>query len=106
VSIEDVVFIETEGGTLTVKVENNTEDGEGVYSEPVEEPLQNLADADIAYARAGPLILLKVRPYKGDVLRYLVFNPRTRDVVRLDGLGQACQRCRRTTASSFRAATT
>ena len=47
VSIEDAVFVETVGGTLTVKVENNTADGEGVYAEPVDEPLQSLADADI-----------------------------------------------------------
>lgn len=92
VSIEDAVFVETVGGTLTIKVENNTSDGEGIYSEPVDEPLQSLADADIQYARIGPLVLLKIRPYKEDTWRYLVFNTRTRDVVRLDGIGQACQR--------------
>ncbi len=92
VSIQDAVFVETVGGSLTVKVENNTADGEGVYSEPVDEPLQSLADADIAYARVGPLILLRIRPYKEDAFRYLVFNTRTRGVVRLDGIGQACQR--------------
>ncbi len=92
VSIEDEVFVETVGGTLTVKVENNTEDGEGVFSEPVDEPLQSLADAEIAYARIGPLILLRVLPYKETTRRYLVFNTRTKDVQRLDGVGQACQR--------------
>jgi len=92
VSIEDEVFVETVGGTLTVKVENNTEDGEGVFSEPVDEPLQSLADAEIAYARIGPLILLRVLPYKETVQRYLIFNTRTREVRRLDGIGQACQR--------------
>jgi hypothetical protein len=92
VSIEDEVFVETVGGTLTVKVENNTEDGEGIFSEPVDEPLQSLADAEIAYTRIGPLILLRVLPYKETRHRYLVFNTRTRDVQRLDGLGQACQR--------------
>jgi len=92
VSIEDEVFVETVGGTLTVKVENNTEDGEGIFSEPVDEPLQSLADAEIAYARIGPLILLRVLPYKETVQRHLIFNTRTRDVRRLDGIGQACQR--------------
>ncbi|MEU4244899.1 DNA repair ATPase [Actinoplanes sp. NPDC026619] len=92
VSIEDAVFIETVGGNLTVKVENNTEDGEGIFREPVDEPLQSLADASIAYARIGPLILIKVLPYKEVTHRYLVFNTRTRDVRRLDGIGQACQR--------------
>ena len=92
VSIEDEVFVEAVGGSLTVKVENNTEDGEGIFSEPVDEPLQSLADAEIAYARIGPLILLRVLPYKETTQRYLVFNSRTKDVRRLDGIGQACQR--------------
>ena len=92
ISIGDEVFVETVGGTLTVKVENNTETGEGIYAEPVDEPLQSLADADIHYARVGPLILLRVRPYKETVWRHLVFNTRTKTVVRLDGIGQACQR--------------
>jgi hypothetical protein len=92
VSIEDAVFVETVGGNLTVKVENNTEDGEGIFSEPVDEPLQSLADAAIAYARIGPLILIRVLPYKEVTHRYLVFNTRTKDVRRLDGIGQACLR--------------
>ncbi|CAL9669613.1 hypothetical protein SUDANB95_07385 [Actinosynnema sp. ALI-1.44] len=92
ISIEDEVFVETVGGDLTIKVENNTETGEGVYREPVDEPLQSLADADVEYARVGPLILLRVRPYKETGWRHLVFNTRTKTVVRLDGIGQACQR--------------
>ncbi|GHE63096.1 DNA repair ATPase [Streptomyces capitiformicae] len=92
VSIEGEVFVETLGGTLTVKVEDNTETGAGIYAEPVDEPLQSLADADIAYARVGALILLDVLPYKEDVHRYLVFNTLTRTVVRLDGIGWACRR--------------
>ncbi|WP_439377233.1 DNA repair ATPase [Amycolatopsis lexingtonensis] len=92
ISIEDEVFVETVGGNLTVKVENNTETGAGVYAEPVDEPLQSLADAEVSYARIGPLILLRMLPYKETTYRYLVFNTRTQDVVRLDGIGQACQR--------------
>ncbi|MFF6996082.1 DNA repair ATPase [Streptomyces sp. NPDC008313] len=92
VSVEGEVFVGTVGGTLTVKVENDTETDEGIYSEPVEEPLQSLADADIAYARVGALILLRIRPYKEDADRHLVFNTLTRTVVRLDGIGQACRR--------------
>ncbi|WP_327432939.1 DNA repair ATPase [Streptomyces sp. NBC_01236] len=92
VSVEGEVFVQTVGGTLTVKVEDNTETAEGIYTEPVDEPLQSLADADIAYARVGPLILLRIRPYKEDTHRYLVFNTLARTVVRLDGIGQACRR--------------
>ena len=92
VSIADEVFVEAVGGSLTIKVENNTEIGEGIFSEPVDEPLQSLADAEISYARVGPLILLRVLPYQETVYRFLVFNTRTRDVRRLDGIGQACRR--------------
>ncbi|WP_272948682.1 DNA repair ATPase [Micromonospora endolithica] len=92
ISIADEVFVETVGGTLTVKVENNTETGAGVYSEPVDEPLQSLADADVSWARVGPLILLRLRPYKETEWRHLVFNTLTREVIRLDGIGPACQR--------------
>ncbi|MEU7000247.1 DNA repair ATPase [Nonomuraea sp. NPDC046570] len=92
ISIQGEVFVETVGGDLTVKIENNTESGAGVYREPVAEPLQSLADADVEHARIGPLILLRVKPYKEDEWRHLVFNTRTKGVVRLDGIGQACQR--------------
>ncbi len=92
VSIDDEVFVDAVGGDLTVKVENNTEDGQGVFREPVDEPLQSLADAEIAYARIGPLILIRVLPYRETAHRYLVYNTRTREVLRLDGIGQACRR--------------
>lgn len=92
VSIQGQAFVATVGGSLTVKVENDTETGEGIYAEPVDEPLQALADADVAHARAGALILLRIRPYKESADRYLVFNTLTKAVVRLDGIGQACRR--------------
>ncbi|MFH9573755.1 DNA repair ATPase [Streptomyces sp. NPDC017454] len=92
VSVRGEVFVATVGGTLTVKAENDTGTGEGIHSEPVVEPLQSLADADIAHARVGALILLRIRPYKEETHRYLVFNTLTREVVRRDGIGQACRR--------------
>lgn len=92
VSIHGEVFVSTVGGVLTVKADDDTETAEGVYTEPVDEPLQSLADADIAHARVGALILLRVRPYKEDTDRHLVFNTLTRTVVRLDGIGRACRR--------------
>lgn len=57
VSVEGELFVTTVGGALTLKTEDDTETGEGIHSEPVDEPLQALADADIAYARVGALIL-------------------------------------------------
>ncbi|MFI6739390.1 DNA repair ATPase [Nonomuraea sp. NPDC050451] len=92
IAIGGEVFVETVGGDLTIKIENNTETGAGIYAEPVAEHLQSLADADVEYARVGPLILMRIRPYKETEWRHLVFNTRTKAVIRLDGLGQACQR--------------
>lgn len=92
VSVRGEVFVATVGGALTVKVDNDTETAQGIHGEPVDEPLQALADAEIAHARVGALILLRVRPYKEETDRYLVFNTLTRTVVRLDGIGEACRR--------------
>ncbi|MEV5686219.1 DNA repair ATPase [Streptomyces sp. NPDC052164] len=92
VSVDGQVFVAAVGGTLTVKTEDDTETGEGIHSEPVDEPLQSLADAEIAYARVGPLVLLRVRPYKEETRRHLVFNGVTGTVTRLDGIGRACRR--------------
>ncbi|MCQ8104020.1 DNA repair ATPase [Methylomonas sp. SURF-2] len=90
VSILDQVFVETVGGDLTVKVENNTEDGLGIYREPVEDQHQSLADADIAYAKLGTVILLKIRPYRENDYRFLVFNTLTQSVERIDAIGFSC----------------
>ncbi|MFC9926896.1 DNA repair ATPase [Streptomyces sp. NPDC127190] len=87
--------VSTVGGHLTVRTRDDSGDGaqqDVLYTEPVHEPLQALADAAVAHARVGPLVLLRVRPYKEDADRYLVFNTLTRAVVRLDGIGQACRR--------------
>ena len=91
VSILDEVFVETVGGDLTVKVEDNTEDGQGIYREDVDEPHQSLADAKIFYAKLGTLVVMKVLPYNEQIWRYLVFNTRTQTVDRIDAIGQACQ---------------
>ena len=90
VSIMDEIFVETVGGDLTIKIENNTEDGQGIYAEPVEEAHQSLDDAEIFYAPVGHLILLKFLPYKEETWRYLVFNTRNHDVKRIDAIGYAC----------------
>ncbi|KFE70299.1 DNA repair ATPase [Hyalangium minutum] len=92
VNILDQVFVETVKGDLTVKVENNTSTGLGIYSEPVADADQSLDDAEIAYSQVGALILLRVLPFREKEHRYLVFNTRTQHVVRIDAIGQACVR--------------
>ncbi|MCA9078901.1 MAG: DNA repair ATPase [Planctomycetaceae bacterium] len=90
VSIEDRIFVETVGGDLTIKVENNTESGAGIYSEPVDDPDQTLDDADISYAVVGNCILLKVRPYQEQANRFIVYNQKIAQARRIDALRDAC----------------
>ena len=90
ISIEDRVFVETIGGDLTVKVENNTASGRGIYNEPVDNKDQTLDDAEVHYAIVGNLILMKVLPYQEKVWRHLVFNERTREAHRIDSIAESC----------------
>lgn len=90
ISILDKVFIETIGGNLTIKIENNTQTGEGVYEEPVENKLQKLEDAHFWYFQSGDLILLKVLPYQEKDERYFIFNTITNQIVRCDAIGVSC----------------
>ncbi len=89
-NILDTIFVETVGGDLTIKIEDNTQSGQGIYSEPVNDRTQSLTDAEIAYAKVGSLILLKILPYREDSYRYFVYNILTEAVLRLDAIGQSC----------------
>ncbi|MDA7501741.1 DNA repair ATPase [Chitinophagales bacterium] len=88
VSILDRVFVETTEGDLTIKVENNTDTGQGIYAEPVDEKDQSLDDAEFHFADLGNLIALKIRPYKEDP-RYFVFNEKAQQVQRIDSLADS-----------------
>lgn len=90
ISIDDRVFVECVGGDLTIKVEDNTATGEGIFSEPVSEKNQKVDDAEIAYATLEHLILLKVRPYKETEARFFIFNEKQQTAVRVDSIGQSC----------------
>ncbi|QDU43415.1 ATPase involved in DNA repair [Symmachiella dynata] len=90
ISIDDRIFVETIGGDLTIKVENNTDSGEGIYAEPVDDPDQTLDDAEIHYALVGNVILLKIRPYQETAFRYFVYNDKLKQAQRLDSLEYAC----------------
>jgi len=90
IAIADQLFVDCIGGDLTVKIENNTKDGKGIYREPVEDANQTLDDAEIAYAVVGALIILKIKPYREEAYRYLVYNTRTEHVIRIDAIGLSC----------------
>ena len=90
ISIADRVFVETVGGDLTIKIENNTDSGEGIYSEPVDDPDQTLDDAEVHYAIVGNVILLKIRPYQEQRYRYFLYNEKLQRAIRLDDIENAC----------------
>ena len=90
ISIDDIVFVEAVGGDLTIKVENNTGSGAGIYAEDVDDPDQTLDDAEIHYAILGNLVLMKVRPYQEEKTRYLIFNAKLATAMRLDEIEHAC----------------
>jgi hypothetical protein len=92
ISIEDRVFVECVGGDLTIKVENNTATGQGLYSEPVKNKDQTLDDAEIYYAVVGNLVLLRIKPFEEPDFRHLVFNQKTQEVRRVDTIQDACVR--------------
>ncbi|MEU9607497.1 DNA repair ATPase [Streptomyces sp. NPDC048057] len=92
VRVTDGVFVAVTGGALTVKTVDDTDAPDGVHAEPVDDPSQALADAEVAWARVGTLVLLRVRPYNEDVVRHLVVDTLTSSVVRLDGVGESCRR--------------
>lgn len=88
VSLADKVFIQTIGGKLTVKVEDNTDDGRGIYAEAIEQHDQSLDDADISFCDLGNLVIIRVKPYL-ESFRYFIFNNRTKKVVRADSVRDA-----------------
>lgn len=90
VSIEDKVFVECIGGDLTIKVEDNTADGNGIYEEDVDEKDQTLDDADIMYSIIGSLILMKIRPYQEKQDRFIVFNQKMETATRIDDIESCC----------------
>ena len=90
INILDTVFVETINGDLTIKVEDNTNDGQGIYREDVEDKTQSLDDAKVAYAKVGNLILLKILPYRENEWRFLIFNSVAKTVLRLDAIGESC----------------
>lgn len=90
ISFEDRIFVETTGGDLTIKIDDNTESGEGIYAEPVEDADQTLDDAAFAFASVGNLILMRILPYREQKPRYLVYSEKVRQARRMDAIAGAC----------------
>lgn len=91
VSIRDKLFVECVGGDLTIKVEDNTSEGKGIYREDVEDAHQSIADAQIDYAFIGELIALRVKPNREKHSRYFLYNPLNQSVTRADALRESAK---------------
>ena len=85
ISILDKVFVETIGGDLTIKIEDNTNDGKGILSEPVEHKDQTLEDAKYKFADLGNLTVLSITPYL-ETPRYFVYNHKVQEVQRIQSI--------------------
>lgn len=88
ISIQDKVFIEALNGDITFKIENNTDTGKGIFSDPVNNRDQQLDDAFYYYADLGNLIAIKIKPYQEDFRAY-IFNVRTKEVTSIPSLVEA-----------------
>lgn len=85
VSILDKVFVETVGGTLTIKIEDNTAVGKGIYDEEVIHPDQTLDDGNFQFADLGNLIALRIKPFQEEP-RYFIYNHKLQEVRKIDSL--------------------
>ncbi|MGY6648187.1 DNA repair ATPase [Wenyingzhuangia sp. IMCC45574] len=85
VSILDKVFVETVGGDLTIKIEDNSASGKGIYNEPVTHKDQTLEDAQFRYADLGNLTVLEIVPYQ-ETARYFVYNHKVQEVARIQSI--------------------
>lgn len=88
VSILDKVFVETLGGTLTIKIEDNTTTGKGIYDEEVIHLDQTLDDAQYLYADLGNLIALQIKPFQEDP-RYFLYNHKLQEVRKIDSISSS-----------------
>ncbi len=89
VSILDKVFVETIGGDLTIKIEDNTKEGKGILAEPVEQVDQTLDDGQYRYAQLGNLIALEVKPFQEES-RYFVYNNKLKEVKKIESIKNSC----------------
>ncbi len=85
ISILDKVFVETIGGDLTIKIEDNTDDGQGIYIEEVEHRDQTLDDGQYRFADLGNLIILEIKPFH-EKARYFVYNHKAQEVKKIDSI--------------------
>ncbi len=85
ISILDKVFVETIGGDLTIKIEDNTDEGKGIFEEPVMHIDQTLDDGQVRFGDLGNLIALDIKPFQEDS-RFFVYNHKLQEVQKIDSV--------------------
>ncbi len=85
ISILDKIFVETVGGDLTIKIEDNTDSGKGIFDEPVLHIDQTLDDGQFKFADLGNLVALEVKPFQEDP-RYFVYNHKLQEVQKINSI--------------------
>lgn len=88
ISVLNKVFVETISGSLTIKVEDNTNEGAGIFEEPVEMPDQTLDDGFIQFADLGNLVAIEIKPFK-EPSRFFIYNHKLREVKKIPAIEQA-----------------
>ena len=91
VNIVDRVFVDPTGGNLTIRLEDNTETGQTVLQEKVDDGDQSVADTSMSFAVLGDLVVIRVRPYQEEHDRAYVVNTFTRTARRCDAILTSCQ---------------
>lgn len=84
-SLADKVFVESIGGDITIKVEDNTDTGLGIYSEDVANKDQTLDDSEIHFFDYRNLVVFKIKPYQ-ETERFFIYNHKEKKVARVDSL--------------------
>ncbi|MDO5090244.1 MAG: DNA repair ATPase [Cardiobacteriaceae bacterium] len=88
-NIADTLFVATRDGTLTLRMEDNTQGGQTLLAETLADRTQSLADLDAAWADVDGLLLLRLTPYR-EAPRHYIFNRLTQALTREDSLGDSC----------------
>lgn len=86
----DKVFVTVEKGKLIWRIEDNTELGETIFQEAVEDTHQSLDDLDVRFAQIGTLVVMLITPYGEKATRGYIFDNRTQRITRADALDSAC----------------
>ncbi|NJB37676.1 DNA repair ATPase [Croceivirga sp. JEA036] len=89
VSVLDKVFVETVGGDLTIKIEDNTDEGLGIFSEDVLHKDQTLDDGQFRYAEIGNFVALEIKPFQ-EAPRYFIYNHKIQEVKKISSIQNAC----------------